>query len=49
MCVEGIGDLEVVGYEALQCLATDISGGWKRFGNGDICTTASMGVRSFSW
>lgn len=39
MCVEGIGDFEIIRYEALECLAPNISGSWERFGNFDIGAT----------
>lgn len=39
MCVEGIGDFEIVRYEALERLAPNISGSWERFGNCDIGAT----------
>ncbi len=39
MCVEGIGDFEVVGYEGLECLASDVSGSWEGLGDGDIGAT----------
>lgn len=42
VCVESIGDLEIIGYETLECLATDVSGSWERFGNGDIGSTVIM-------
>lgn len=42
MCVEGVSDFEVIGYKTFECLATDVSGSWERFGNRDVGTTTVM-------
>lgn len=39
MCIEGIGDFKVIGYEALERLTANVSGSWKGFRNGDIGAT----------